>query len=75
MCEIDIIIPTTGKRPQQLLDCLNSLSKQTIPVNIVLVFGHASFWNETKIKNVFGTHNCTILYEPYKKVKGNRAIA
>jgi hypothetical protein len=31
--------------------------------------------NETKIKNVFGTHNCTILYEPYKKVKGNRAIA
>ena len=75
MCEIDIIIPTAGKRPHQLLDCLNSLSKQTIPVNIVLVFGHASFWNETKIKNVFGTHNCTILYEPYKKVKGNRAIA
>lgn len=75
MCDIDIIIPTTGKRPHQLLECLNSLSKQTIPVNIVLVFGRASFWNEIKFKQFFCNHNYTILYEPYKKVKGNRAIA
>ena len=75
MCEIDIIIPTTGKRPQQLLECLNSLQKQTLQVNIVLVFGTQTQWNEAKLHQFLNNYNYTVLYEPHKKTHGNRAIA
>ncbi len=75
MCEIDIIIPTTGKRPQQLLECLNSLQKQTLQVNIVLVFGTQTRWNEAKLHQFLNNYNYTILLEPHKKTRGNRAIA
>ena len=72
---MDVIIPTTGKRPKQLLECLQSLSKQTQPINVIIVFSKI-IKNDDVMQYLYNMKNCSILYEPYKKAKGShRAIA
>lgn len=73
---MDIIIPTTGKRITQLEECIISLTKQTLQINIVVVLGIQCFEISRRVKELCEKYKCTLLYEPYKKVKGShRAIA
>jgi len=74
MTEIDVIIPTTGTRLNQLNECLNSLNKQTQKVNVVIVLASHNNQTLTQFKKQFPTF--TILQEPYKHLKGShRAVA
>lgn len=77
MCEVDVIVPTLGKRHTQLKECLNGLAKQTVPVNVILVLPSkkSTTWNMTRFKQMFG-ENLTVLFEPRKNLRGShRAVA
>jgi cellulose synthase/poly-beta-1,6-N-acetylglucosamine synthase-like glycosyltransferase len=73
---MDVIIPTTGKRPIELKECIITLAKQTQPVNITIVLGATHPKTKKKIEEICNEYNCTLLDEPYKKIKGShRAVA
>lgn len=73
---MDVIIPTNGKRLNQLQECIDSLKRQTLPVNIVIVLGTDFGWIEKKVEEICKKYGCTLLYEPYKKIRGShRAVA
>jgi len=73
---MDVIIPTTGKRLNQLKECINTLKVQTLEVNIIVVLGTKFSSIKSVIKKICEENNCTLLHEPYKKLSGShRAVA
>lgn len=73
---MDVIVPTNGKRMLQLKECLISLSRQTQPVNVVVVLSIGAIFSPKKVEGLCHRYNCSLLLEPHKKVKGShRAVA
>jgi cellulose synthase/poly-beta-1,6-N-acetylglucosamine synthase-like glycosyltransferase len=73
---LDVIIPTTGKRTDELFNAILSLNQQTIPVNIIIILGTKNQITITQIKSICTLHNCTLLFEPLSSLKGSkRALA
>ena len=73
---MNVIIPTTGKRQTQLLECINSLKSQTFEVKITVVLGTSSTYIKHQIEKLCTENNCQLLFEPYTKLCGShRAVA
>lgn len=73
---MDVIIPTTGKRHNELKECIITLTKQTIPVKITVVLGAVHANIRKKVLELCEEYKCQLLDEPYKHIQGShRAVA